>query len=224
MAKSLKQTKPLTSYSILMAKLTLLSTALYVLLFLSLHLIKPDIDPTWQFLSEYALGDFGWIMVLTFFMLAISLLSLFFAIRTQVKTVVGYIGLALLLLSAIGVIISGVFPTDPTTLPKEQITFNGIMHSLGASLDWTPFAALLIGLSLIRSKGWSTKKKPILIAAIITMVLTFAFIGTAASVPKGEFGPGTYAGLIGRFLFLSYAGWITVVAIHATTINKYINN
>lgn len=159
-------------------------------------------------------------MTLTFFALAASLLGLFFAIRMQVKTIVGYIGMFLLVLSAIGYFVAGVFPTDPITTPMEEMTFSGQMHGLGAMLDWLPVAALLIGLSLSRSTGWSIKKKSLLTMTVVMIVLMFAFIGAAASAPNGQFGPGVYAGLLGRLIILSYFCWITIITRHTINIAK----
>jgi hypothetical protein len=35
-------------------------------LLLGMHVLKPEIAPSWRFISEYALGDFGWLMHLAF--------------------------------------------------------------------------------------------------------------------------------------------------------------
>jgi Protein of unknown function (DUF998) len=43
-----------------------------------LHVLKPEMDPSWHMISEYALGRHGWIMRLAFISLAISCVALFF--------------------------------------------------------------------------------------------------------------------------------------------------
>jgi hypothetical protein len=220
MAKELITTKPLSAFSVNAARVSLSLGVLYSVLLLSLHVIKPELDPTWNFISEYALGKFGWLMTVTFLALAGSQISLFFAIRTQVKTVIGYIGLFLLVLSAIGILITALFQTDPITTDQGAMTQSGTMHVIGASLDWTPFAALFISLSLARTKVWSIKKRSMLITAAITIILTIVFIATVASAPDGKFGPGVYAGLVGRFLIWSYLGWIATVALHIIRADK----
>ena len=48
------------------------AATLFLLLFASLHFLEPEFDPSWCFLSEYALGNYGWMMVLAFFALASS--------------------------------------------------------------------------------------------------------------------------------------------------------
>ena len=41
-----------------------------VLLLGSLHLLEPEFNPSWRFLSQYELGEFGWLMRLAFLALA----------------------------------------------------------------------------------------------------------------------------------------------------------
>lgn len=44
------------------ARLSIASGVLFILLLGSLHLLEPEFDPTWRFISEYALGRFGWLI------------------------------------------------------------------------------------------------------------------------------------------------------------------
>lgn len=44
------------------ARLSFAAAATFVVLLAALHLIKPELDPSWGFISEYAIGDNGWIM------------------------------------------------------------------------------------------------------------------------------------------------------------------
>jgi len=38
-----------------------------------LHILVPELDPTWSFISEYALSSYGWLLPLAFLSLAIGL-------------------------------------------------------------------------------------------------------------------------------------------------------
>jgi len=60
-----------------------------------LSLLEREYDPTWRFIGEYALGTFGWMMPLAFLAFAISLFTHALTIGSQVRTVIGYVGLAL---------------------------------------------------------------------------------------------------------------------------------
>jgi hypothetical protein len=214
MTKQLIVTNQPSAFQIISARVAFTFALLYSILLLSLHVIKPELDFTWRFISEYALGKHGWIMTLTFVSIAISQLAIVFVIWPHVKTWIGYIGLFVLCLSAIGYSITAIFPTDPITVSQDALSGSGKMHVFGASLDWTPVAALLISFSLARTQRWRMKKKQMLLTAAVTIVLTIAFIISVTSAPNGIIGPGVYAGLIGRLLIWSYVGWIATVSLH----------
>lgn len=193
---------------------SIIAGGLFVLLLSSLHLLEPEFDPTWRFISEYALGDFGWMMHLAFGLLALAQISVAITIFPHTRTVTGYIGLVILGISAIGVIIAGIFVTDPITVSPDDATFSGSMHSIGAMLDYTPVAALLISLSLSRLDVWRPMKRVLLTSAIIAIVAMLLFV---LQIPQdGQFGPGVLAGMFGRFLILADIAWLTIVGIHAT--------
>jgi hypothetical protein len=102
MAQDTAKGKPVAEVSSTAARLSFAGAATFVVLLAALHFIKPELDPSWHFISEYAIGDYGWIMVLAFLSLALSYVSLFVAIHWQLWTITGRIGLALLLVSALG--------------------------------------------------------------------------------------------------------------------------
>jgi amino acid transporter len=138
MAKPLVTTSPVSPAASSAAQLSIASGVLFVLLLGSLHVLEPEFNPTWRFVSEYALGAFGWMMRLAFLALATSLTSAGVAILSQVRTVTGYIGLVGLGIAGIGFLIAAIFTTDPATTSREAATFSGKMHVFGASLGMTP--------------------------------------------------------------------------------------
>jgi hypothetical protein len=218
MAKPPITTKPISAFATSAARIAISSGILFALLLLSLHLLEPEFDPTWRFISEYALGRFGWMMHLAFLALATSLASAGAAIVSQIRSVVGFIGLAVLGIGAIGILIAAIFKTDPATTSREAATFSGKMHVLGASLDYTPVAALLLSFGLARNRAWRPIRKWLFITTGITWAALVAFMIVLPY--DGEVGPGVRAGLFGRFLVLSYLGWLLTVGFHALTLRK----
>jgi hypothetical protein len=212
-------TKPVSPVQALAARLSITSGGLFVLLLLSLHVLEPEFDPTWRFISEYALGPFGWLMHLAFFLLATSLASagvvLFPSVRSMVGTIgrmVGYLGLAILGLAAIGILIAAIFTTDPMTTPPAAMTLSGNMHVFGASLDYTPVAALVLSFVLARQPAWRPIRRWLFLTAGVMLLVMVAFL---LMLPHdGRFGPGVLAGLFGRFLVVSYFGWLLTVGFH----------
>lgn len=211
-------TKPVTDIEVHAARISITSGVLFALLLGSLHFLEPEFDPTWRFISEYTLGKFGWLMSLAFVAIAISLASIGVAVFSRVRNMVGYIGLTILVLAVVGLLIAASFKTDPIFTKQEDMTSSGQMHVLGASLDYSPIALLLLSFSLARHGDWVSVKKWLFFAAILSIVLTIGFIFTIPS--DGIFGPGVYSGLVGRFLMLSYIGWLAIAALHVLKLYK----
>src|SRR5918998_161907 len=97
----------------------------FVLLLGTVHVVQPELDPTWRFLSEYALGRGGWLMTAAFVALAVSLLAGVVTVARSVRTWPGRVGLALLVVAAVGILLAAAFPTDPIAVPVAAQTTAG---------------------------------------------------------------------------------------------------
>jgi putative Mn2+ efflux pump MntP len=190
-------------------KLTIASMALFLLILLSLHLLEPEFDPTWRFISEYALGDFGWLMSLDFMLAGIGSLSYIVASWDECKNVTGRIGQVLLGISALGMVIAALFTTDPITTPADEMTKSGNLHALGGQLNVTPLAVLFLSLSIRKHIGWKPVRLPLYVTAVLTLLMMAAFAASIGAA-RGEFGPGVYAGLFGRLLMIGFGTWILI--------------
>ena len=214
------QTAPISQTA---ASLSFAGAATFLVLLTALHFIKPELDPSWRFISEYAIGDNGWIMVLAFLSLAMSYASLFVAIRTQMRTIGGRIGLACLLISAAGLTIAAIFTTDPITASKDAMTTEGNLHNLGGTLGMAmPVAAVLISWSLARNQAWATARRSLIWATVLVVIGFLASIlslGVMLSQSGGNFGPGVLVGWTNRLEVLAYCIWLMVVAWQATQLN-----
>lgn len=198
-----------------MAKLAYVFGWMFILILAALHFIKPEIDPSWNFISEYQVGKFGWLMSVAFFSLALSCIFLTIGLWQQAKSILGKIGLLGLLAAASGMIIAGVFRTDPLNTSIDLITRSGELHQLGATLDQIPFAIILISLSLIRNNPFWRNKKGLLIGLIaLVWIGLFAFIiSLALQFPADRvFGPNVIVGWQNRLMILTQAIWLIVIA------------
>jgi hypothetical protein len=216
-------TKPVAAISRTAAPLSLAAAATFLVLLVALHFIKPEFDPSWRVISEYALGDYGWIMVLAFLSLAVSCISLFVAIWSQARTIGGKIGLAFLLAAAAGLIIAAIFTTDPITASHNELTTHGTLHGLGAALGTgIPIAAALIGWSLARNQAWSSARRSLLWAAGLAWIgfLVFALSMVVMFPDDGTFGPDVLIGWPNRFMIVAYSAWLMVVAWRAARLSR----
>jgi hypothetical protein len=217
MTENTATAKPVTAISQTAARLSLAAAATFLVLLAALHFIKPELDPSWRMISEYEIGDYGWIMVLGFLSLALSCAALFVAIRSQVRTTGGYIGLVLLLVSALGMTIAAIFTTDPITASQDELTTHGTIHGVGAFLGIPtfPIAATLISRSLARNPAWSSARRSLLWTVTLTWISLLVFALTVAVMlpqSQGGFGPDVLIGWPNRLNMVANSGWLVMVA------------
>jgi hypothetical membrane protein len=197
------------------AWLTIATGVAYQALLAALILFRPDLDPSWHSVSEWATGPHGWVMACTFVVCSISYFSLFALLRRQLRNRMGQIGLAILLICAAGVAGAGVFTTDPMPF-RPPLSVRGTLHVVcGTSqLVLFPFAALLISLGLARTRA--VARKPLLWTAWLPLIAFsgFAVYTALFVVPLGPhaYGPGVNIGWPPRIAFFTYTLWTLIVA------------
>ena len=180
-------------------------TAVASVVFLAaLHLLSPEFNPSWRMVSEYALGNYSLVLLLMFLSWAFSCVALFFAIKSQIKTIGGRIGLGFLLLAAVGMAMGGVFDV------------NHDLHGLAAmiGIPALPIAAVLISVGLRRNSSWNSAQRLLIATAILTWLSLVAMniaIFTGFS-QTGEINPGAWLGWANRFLIIAYDLWLMAVA------------
>jgi len=202
------------------AKLALLSGTIALAALFSLHFLSPEFNPSFRMVSEYALGKYEFVLTTFFFAWALSAFALFFAIRSQIKTLGGKIGLFFLLLAGVGMAMGGLFDVSH---PLHGAAF-------GLGVPGLPIAAVLITLSLVRQQGWDKHKKVLLwtanltwISLILMAVTMFLFIssftqngGVIDTTPRVELTlpEGTIAivGWFNRLLVVTYIVWVIKTA------------
>src|SRR5690242_17719797 len=81
-------------------RLAVVGTIAVALTIVALHAIKPEFDPSWRFISEYAIGNYGWIMKVAFLIWAASLVVMALTLRHEVNTRAGKAGVVILFIVA----------------------------------------------------------------------------------------------------------------------------
>jgi hypothetical protein len=189
------------------AQISLASAAVSLASLAALHIVSPEFQPSWRMVSEYALGKYGWVLSLMFLSWAASCIALFIAIKSQIQTLGGKIGLGFLLAAAVGMLMAAVFDV------------NHNLHGLAAMIGMPslPVAAMLISVSLVRTPAWSTAKRSLLWTANLTWIsLVLMTIGVFAGLSgTGEVRPDAWFGFANRLLIISYNVWLMVAARRA---------
>lgn len=214
-------TKPLSAFSKTVALVSFVAGIIFLVLLAALHFLEPEFDPSWRFISEYQLGQYGWLMSLAFFSLMVSSASLFLAIQSQIRTVGGYIGLLLLLVSAVGFALAAFFTSDPLT--AAQATDHGKLHSMGAILGGNiAGAAYFLGWSLARNIAWASARWSLLWitgSAVVGQLASF-WMQAIMAQSNNTFGSTVFVGLPNRLLIIALAGWLVAIAWQVTQLRQ----
>jgi len=222
--------KPVTAVSLTAARLSIAAVIAYQAILIALIFIRPDLDPSWHTISEWAIGRFGWIMVLAFLVSALSYGSLFVAIRSQIRGAWGMVGLGILAICIVGTVGVGLFVTDPMPLPPQKgVSTSGLLHVIfgTSALMLLPFAALLVNLSLaLKNPDWAPARRALLWTAGLPLLGLAGFVVHLAVVvmPMGDdaYGPGDPLGWPPRFVFLSYMVWLITLASQAIRLKQRV--
>ena len=217
--------KPVTAISQTAARWSFATAIISLVIVAILHIIKPEIEPSWHMLSEYAIGDHSWVMKLAFFSWATSCFTLAIAVRSQISSKGGIIGLVLLFIVCISLFMGGLFVMDPPTASKDELTTHGNLHGLSAmlGLPGQAIAALLISISLSRNPAWLLAKRSLMLSAHfvwVSLVVMFASVFIFLGKTQGEFGPDTLIGWPNRLLWVACCVWLMTVARHAIRLRR----
>ena len=204
------------TYSLLTARAGIGASALAVTALATLHILKPDVHPSRNMISLYALGRHGWVMALCFTAFAAATACLFAALVARVSSLLGDIGLAFLLLAAVGLAMAARFPMDPVSTPRAQMSFSGKMHGV-SFLIGVPCQILSVLLLSVALGTHTSYASPLLfgLTAVIwvslgMMIAIMVMVGPGKAPDPN--GPERFLGLPNRLFMISYGMWLIVVA------------
>lgn len=90
------------SVGALPAKLAFASSAAAALSLIALHALSPEFDPSWRMVSEYALGDYTWVLSTMFLCWALGSWALATALWPHARGMLMKIGIVFLVLAGLG--------------------------------------------------------------------------------------------------------------------------
>ena len=201
---------------------SMLLAGVFVVLLAVLHVIKSDLDPSWHFISEYEIGNHGWMMQLAFVALAASNLALLAAVGPYLRDVWGWIGLVMFLVGTAGTLLAGVFVSDAITATPALATPSGQWHNLGGTLGLAGvLGTMIISWKLVRCDAWRASRRIMLLAVAIFAVgflVSFVSIAVLAVRHDGVFGPDVPVGWPNRLGILAGCAWLMLVGWQAKRI------
>lgn len=127
----------------------LVGVAIFAAIVIALHYLQPEYEPGSSFMSEYVLGDVGLLMNVAFLGLAGGIASAALGLKRSLapgKRVTASV--VVLLVAAVGILLSGLFNTDPVVGDSvETITVSGAIHDLSGFLA---FITLIVSAFMLR--------------------------------------------------------------------------
>lgn len=187
------------------ADVSIASSVAFIVLLGALHLLRPDLDPSWHFISDYEVGAWGWVMRIAFLSLAASCFGVLVALLPHACGIVGRLGLSLLLVSGGGIALAGLFAPSTTNT----------LHETGAMLDQLPLAALLITFGLWRNKEWRFARRTLGQSLLMLWggmaVFIWAMVVMQPSKDKPP-SPDVLVGWPSRIFILAHCAWLIPIA------------
>jgi len=182
--------------------MAILGVAYFVAAGVALHFLDSALDPAVVFMSDYALGPYGWLMRSAFVALGFGILACGLGLQstlTRGKRVTPAV--VLVIVAGVGILAAGAFNTDPYNAVEG--TTLGTLHAVGSLLA---FLSLIISAWLLRGvfsrdarwQGFSTAT----LGFAIAMTATFIFM--SASVVG--------AGLGQRIFVVAIMSWLALLA------------
>jgi hypothetical protein len=175
---------------------------------IAMHAIQPGLDPATQYVSEYAHGPFGWLVMVAYVAAGLGVLAIAWAART---TLSGTRTLALaicLALVGVGLIATGVTRIDlPAADGSVASTASGMAHELAG---YVLFLGLIPGASLVAA---TFRRDPRLSSAalpawIFAGSIVITFIVAVMSLSLDLIGVGQ------RIFLATWIAWLIFVALH----------
>jgi len=183
----------------------IVGVSVFLLVNVALHFLDPDLSVVDAVLSDYALGDYGWLSRAADFAAAVGLIAIALGLRSTLapgKRVSA--SWVLILLAGFGFIVSGLFDTDGTE--ATEFTTTGTLHIVGSMvsiLGLIVTAWLLRGV-FSRDDGYRHLSRTQLWFAILISVAAVALILLS----------GTADGLAQRALVIVMVTWWLVLAVN----------
>lgn len=186
-------------YTKIIALISLLGFILFLFIMLSLHFLRPDKNMLTCFVSEYAVGNYSWLLTTSYDVLAASATLLLIGLvlnNDSSKSSIITLGLF-----CIGILLASVFPTD---VPVVHPTKTGIIHCIAALIG-----LISLGISMIiwgsvfkNNENWkSFAKLSIYFGAISLVLFIIHFVS-----------PIPIKGLTQRILLVWDISWLLLVS------------
>jgi hypothetical membrane protein len=189
-----------------------LAGPLFIVVYTIEDLTRPGFSPLRDQVSQLALGDWGWVQAVNFFVTGLLVVALAAGLRRVLRPR-GLVP-SLIALAGLGLVAATFFATSPANgYPpgaRAAMTAHGQVHDLAAGLFYTCLSAAVIGCARRGARAGHRGFAAYCIASVAAMIvfLSLSSIGYAR-VP----GLAEVSGLFERLSLMSGLLWMTVLAV-----------
>ena len=187
-----------------LATVSIVGTAIFVVLIAALHFLSPEFDPIQRRTSEYAVGAFGYLMTVAFIALSVSTWALVIGLRRDLSEPArSMLGLALLGVFGIGLLVAAAFPTDLEGAPQTVV---GTVHTINGALT---FLSVVIGANFVsrtlkHDESWRQTHG---VAWVLALIMIPVFLAGGAAAARAAGG-----GIAQRILLVTICTWFFLMA------------
>ena len=151
----------------------------------ALHFLSSEFRPSFRMISEYALGNYKWLLTLFFICWGLASISSAFMLWNVVTSGWAKFGAILVFVTGLGAIMGGLFDV--------QHKLHGLAFGIG--IPFLPIGALLISYHLLKKAEWQEFSSTLLISthsiwiSVVLMGLTMFLLFSSLKSAGIPFGP-----------------------------------
>ena len=199
----------------------MIGTAVFTVSFVVNGFLRPDYNPVLNYISELAIGPIGWIQIVSFLFLGVSIILFSFGVRAAFHT--GRASRAapvLFLIIGISYILSGLFVTDPQAMFDNQQTPHGVIHGIVGALVFSLSAicCFVLWRRFRIDKEWQSMSVFSFVAGtVMTILIVLMKIGQLHTGLLHD-----WAGIVQRCCLITSYVWIFLLSYKIS--NEMIDN
>jgi hypothetical membrane protein len=195
-----------------LALLAIVGMGYYLVSVMAAHLLRPDVDPVSEPVSNYAVGPYGFLIGIAIFALGVGSLALTFGLHLGIAPPGrSRVGLLLLALYGVGQLGVAIFSIDAES---AQTTTTGLVHNIAGNVSFFCFppAVILLSLGMGKDERWRSVKRPALALALVVLVGAILVLVSANVV--GGFG------IAQRLFLFTTVLWMLLVALRLRSTSR----
>jgi hypothetical protein len=195
--------------TMVLALLTIVGIAVFLLNLAVLHFLRPDVNPMLDPISHYAVGPYGFLFLAADTGLGLAALALTFGLYLSIAPPGrSYVGLFLLGLYGVSALLSGIFPIDV----GGEATMAGTIHNIVGNIAFFgfPIGVILLSLGMGKDERWrSFRLSALALSMVVVLTVILTIVGSNLGIGSG---------VTQRIANVAALVWMLAVALHLRSV------